>query len=182
MQLDNRALKHIPLLEGEEKIKFLHLQNNEISKIENLVSLPNLHFLDLSSNKLSEINNFSSVVHLRVLILSKNMISSIPKSNLDTFRQLDVLDLHDNRITGKVDFSQHFKKLQNLRILNLSGNQIEEIEMTCSMKSLVELNLRGNKIKALKIGLGVKGLKEVQYDCLAKVYLSNNQIKDFDHV
>tara|TARA_B110000285_G_C15097190_1_gene602767 strand:+ start:1282 stop:1422 length:141 start_codon:yes stop_codon:yes gene_type:complete len=30
IQLDKRALKHIPLLEGEEKIKFLHLQNNEV--------------------------------------------------------------------------------------------------------------------------------------------------------
>jgi len=53
--LDTRGLTHIPLLEGEEKIKYLNLQNNKISKIENLVSLPNLHFLDLSSNKLSEI-------------------------------------------------------------------------------------------------------------------------------
>lgn len=50
------------------------------------------------------------------------------------------------------------------------------------MKSLVELNLRGNKIKSLKIGLNVKGLKEIQFDQLAKIYLSNNQIKDFEGV
>lgn len=55
MQLDSRGLNHIPLLEGEEKIKYLNLQNNDINKMENLVSLPNLHFLDLSMNKLSEI-------------------------------------------------------------------------------------------------------------------------------
>lgn len=48
--------------------------------------------------------------------------------------------------------------------------------------SLVELNLRGNKIKSLKIGLGVKGLKEIQFDQLTKIYLSNNQIKDFDNI
>ena len=54
--------------------------------------------------------------------------------------------------------------------------------MSFSMKSLVELNLRGNKIKSLKIGLNVKGLKEIQFDQLAKIYLSNNQIKDFDGV
>lgn len=72
MSLDSRGLKHIPLLEGEEKIKFFHLQNNEISKIENLVSLPNLHFLDLSNNRLAEINNFPQILCLRVLILSRN--------------------------------------------------------------------------------------------------------------
>ena len=182
IQLDNRALKHIPLLEGEEKIKFLHLQNNEIQKIENLVSLPNLHFLDLSNNKLVDISNIQGVLQLRVLILSKNLISTIQKNNFDSFKQLDVLDLHDNRISGRLDFSCYLKKLTNLRILNLSGNQIEEVEMTFSMKSLVELNLRGNKIKNLKIGLNVKGLKEIQFDQLAKIYLSNNQIKDFDSV
>ena len=93
---------------------------------------------------------------------------------------LDVLDLHDNRITGTIDFSHHLKKLQNLRILNLSGNQIEEIEITSQMKSLMELNLRGNKIREIKIGSGIKGLKEIQFDSLTKMYLSNNMIKNFD--
>lgn len=54
--------------------------------------------------------------------------------------------------------------------------------MSFSMKSLVELNLRGNKIKSFKIGLNIKGLKEIQFDQLAKIYLSNNQIKDFEGV
>lgn len=38
--LDQRGLKHIPLLEGEDRVKYLNLQNNLISKIENLVSVP----------------------------------------------------------------------------------------------------------------------------------------------
>jgi len=58
MQLDSRTLRHVPLLEGEERIKYLNLQNNEIVKIENLVSLPNLTFIDLSQNKVKEIANF----------------------------------------------------------------------------------------------------------------------------
>jgi hypothetical protein len=74
------------------------------------------------------------------------------------------------------------KKLQNLRILNLSGNQIEELEITCPMKCLMELNLRGNRIKNLKIGTGIKGLKEIQLENLAKMYLSNNQLKNFDSI
>jgi leucine-rich repeat-containing protein 49 len=55
MNIDSRALKHIPLLEGEERIKYLNLQNNEIGKIENLVSLPGLNFLDISCNRIKEI-------------------------------------------------------------------------------------------------------------------------------
>jgi hypothetical protein len=30
MVLDGRQLKHVPLLEGEEKIKYFNLANNEI--------------------------------------------------------------------------------------------------------------------------------------------------------
>jgi len=55
LSLEHRGLKHVPLLEGEEKLKQLNLSQNEITKIENIVSLPNLTFLDLSQNRLSEI-------------------------------------------------------------------------------------------------------------------------------
>jgi Leucine-rich repeat (LRR) protein len=74
------------------------------------------------------------------------------------------------------------KKLQNLRIINLSGYHIEEVEIGISMKLLMELNLRGNRIRDIKIGSGVKGLKEIQFDNFAKMYLSNNQIKSFENV
>jgi len=66
----------VPLLEGEEQLKHLILSQNQIKKIDHLVSLPNLQTLDLSSNKLVEINNFwlpgSSLDKLRTLILAKN--------------------------------------------------------------------------------------------------------------
>lgn len=47
LNLDRRELTHLPLLEGEEKLRLLNFQHNKISKIENLVSLPSLIFLDL---------------------------------------------------------------------------------------------------------------------------------------
>ena len=48
LSLEQRGLKSVPLLEGEEKLKQLNLSINEITTIENIVSLPNLTFLDLS--------------------------------------------------------------------------------------------------------------------------------------
>ena len=50
------------------------------------------------------------------------------------------------------------------------------------MKCLMELNLRGNKLKEIKIGSGVKGLKEIQFENLTKMYLSNNMISNFDKI
>jgi Leucine-rich repeat (LRR) protein len=59
--LDSKNLHSVPLLEGEEAIKVLVLSNNNIRKIDHLVSVPNLHTLDLSCNKLTEINCFWSI-------------------------------------------------------------------------------------------------------------------------
>ena len=87
-----------------------------------------------------------------IRILSKNLISTIQKNNFDSFKQLDVLDLHDNRISGKIDFTSYLKKLTNLRILNLSGNQIGDIgaeklfAALPEMTNLEELTLYNNQL------------------------------------
>ncbi len=50
LNLDYMELAHIPLLEGEEKLKILTYQHNKVIKIENLVSLPTLLYIDLYDN------------------------------------------------------------------------------------------------------------------------------------
>jgi leucine-rich repeat-containing protein 49 len=57
LNLDKRELTHMPLLEGEERLRLLNLQHNHITQIENLVSLPNLIFLDLYNNQIKEISH-----------------------------------------------------------------------------------------------------------------------------
>lgn len=57
LNLDYMELSHMPLLEGEEKLKILTYQHNKIVKIENLVSLPYLLYLDLYDNQVREIEN-----------------------------------------------------------------------------------------------------------------------------
>jgi Leucine-rich repeat (LRR) protein len=131
------------LLEGEEQLRHLYLGQNQIKKIDHLVSLPNLQTLDLTANKLLEINNFwlpgSSIDKLRTLNLSKNQIRNI--RNLDKLVHLENLDLSDNRIIDLTGLC----KLQSLRMLNLSNNLIEFLDMP-DLKCLVDLNLRKNKI------------------------------------
>lgn len=79
------------------------------------MSLPNLHFLDLSQNKLTELGQcISKLTAMRVLILSKNMLGSLNGQNsigssVSSLVNLDMLDLHDNRIQGSLDFKNlHF--------------------------------------------------------------------------
>jgi len=67
------------------------------------------------------------------------------------FANLDTLDLHSNSIGSSLSFSNCFSSLKQLRLLNLSNNIIEDIELNVSLPLLCELNLRQNKIKNISI-------------------------------
>ena len=75
LNLDYKDLSHIPLLEGEEKLKILTFQHNKISLLENLVSLPSLMYLDFYNNNIKQIENLQQLSNLKVLLLPKNQIS-----------------------------------------------------------------------------------------------------------
>lgn len=168
LSLNKRELTHLPLLEGEEKLKLLNLQSNHISKIENLVSLPNLICLELYCNKISEIQNLHTVPSLKVLLLGKNFITRI--RGLDSLKLLEMLDLHTNKIS-KIE---NIKHLSNLRILNISNNNISAIENLNGLTSLEELNARKNIISS------IEGLQHCPH--LKKFYLSQNKIEVFDKI
>jgi len=115
-------------------------------------------------NKIKEVANLQGVAdNLRVLIMSKNQIEGI-KFPLDAMKNLDVLDLHENKIS-KIE---NINRLVSLRVLNLSNNQIEVLENLSGLKSLVELNLRKNKISTIGDIIGLNSLQ--------KLYLSHNNI------
>eukprot|EP00742_Colponemidia_sp_Colp-10_P015478 GILJ01017668.1.p1 GENE.GILJ01017668.1~~GILJ01017668.1.p1 ORF type:complete len:605 (+),score=106.80 GILJ01017668.1:155-1816(+) len=168
LNLDRRKLNHCPLLEAEENLRLLNYQNNFITKIDNLVSLPHLIFLDLYNNQIKEIAGLQTVPTLRVLMLGKNEIESI--SNLEPVVKLDVLDLHSNRIP-RIENLNH---LTELRVLNLAGNRIQRLENIKYLKSLTELNLRRNQIEEVD---------EVHYlPNLQRMFLSNNKLNLWDSI
>ncbi|KAL4456243.1 hypothetical protein ABPG74_014204 [Tetrahymena malaccensis] len=168
LNLDKLELCHIPLLEGEEKLKILSYQHNKIVKIENLVSLPNLLYLDLYNNNIKEIENLNSLVQLKVLLLPKNQIQKI--KNIEMLQKLEVLDLHSNKI-AKIE---GVHKLINLKVLNLANNLIQKVENLENNITLTELNLKINLIDSL--------LNFYQFPRLSKLYLSNNKITDFNKI
>ena len=67
-----RKLTVCPILEGEEQLRLLNYQHNQIVKIQHLGSLKRLIFLDLYDNQIEEISGLSSLRSLRVLMLGKN--------------------------------------------------------------------------------------------------------------
>eukprot|EP01135_Chromosphaera_perkinsii_P002414 Nk52_evm20s223 gene=Nk52_evmTU20s223 len=166
LNLDRLQLTNCPILEGEEKLRLLNLQHNEIKSIDNMVNLQNLIFLDLYDNHITKINGLGCLLGLRVLMLGKNRIRTI--ENLKALTRLDVLDLHGNEIANIENLSH----LSGLRVLNLAGNRIEVVDNLVGLKSIVELNFRRNCI--LKV-TGLDGLNALQ-----RLFLSQNNIESLD--
>jgi hypothetical protein len=138
--LSRKDLPHIPLFEGEDNLKYLSLELNYITKIDQLISLGNLIYLNLYGNKITEIENLQSTTKLRVLLLGKNNIEKI--KNVHFLQELEILDLHSNKIKKIENLAQ----LKKLRVLNLANNQISSIFELVYNKNLEELNIRKNSI------------------------------------
>tara|TARA_B110000305_G_C19313374_1_gene575125 strand:- start:189 stop:575 length:387 start_codon:yes stop_codon:yes gene_type:complete len=105
---------------------------------------------------------------------------------------LETLDLHDNLLTGDFKFtSSGIRDLKSLKNLNLSGNQIETVELDTSIsnpeessetfKNLVEINFRGNKIKEFKLG-PLSAAYGYQLENLQRIFLSNNCLQNLHEV
>ncbi|KAK3261326.1 hypothetical protein CYMTET_29762, partial [Cymbomonas tetramitiformis] len=198
LNLDRRQLTECCLLEGEEQLRLLNYQHNAITRISRLVGLNTLVFLDFYSNCIEELLGLEAVPSLRVLMLGRNKISKIQASpwlseaaaalaglylhnaaqGLRGLVKLDVLDLHNNRITSM----EGLEHLTSLRILNLAGNQITTVSNVSQMSGLTEVNLRRNSITSLMPNTDVHGQSPrgtllparvqrcfLSYNCLAKL-------------
>eukprot|EP00474_Spongospora_subterranea_P011270 CRZ11728.1 hypothetical protein [Spongospora subterranea] len=169
LNLNKRGLSMCPILQDEGRLRLLNMENNSITQITNLYTLPNLIFLDLYNNQISHISGLECLTTLRVLMLGKNMIKKI--ENLSTLHKLDVLDLHSNEIE---DISG-LDSLRDLRVLNLAGNAIKHVVNVSRLSSLTELNLRKNQIQSLDSDL-------LSLPSLSRIFLSHNRIASFSSV
>ncbi|RNA17111.1 Leucine-rich repeat-containing, partial [Brachionus plicatilis] len=160
--MDRRNLIFCPKIEGEDTLKLINYQHNQIRSIQNLESMKNLIFLDLYDNRIEKINGLTNLINLRVLMLGKNKIQKI--ENLENLIYLDILDLHGNLIS-KIE---NLNSLKDLRVLNIAANEIKIVENLTGLNSLVELNLRRNKIEEIK---SLDYLQKLQ-----RLFLSHNQI------
>ena len=164
LNLNNKDLPHIPLFESEDKLKYLSLELNHISKIDQLISLNNLLYLNLYGNNIKEIENLNGVKKLRVLLLGRNNINKI--KNLNYLIDLEIIDLHSN----KIKYVEGLQNLKRLRILNLSNNLLCSFYDLIYNKNLEELNLRKNLIST------IPSISNNTFELLKKINIGKNLI------
>lgn len=116
---------------------------------ESIADLPNLNDLRLKRNRLREMPVFRGLDHLDKLTLSHNQIERVSAEAIAALPRLSHLDLSKNLI--KVLPVGAFPLACSLRVLNLDGNQIEDIEKGAllPLAEATDLKLKGNRLVSL---------------------------------
>ncbi|KAH8365500.1 hypothetical protein KR093_001428 [Drosophila rubida] len=129
-----------------------------------------LVFLDLYDNQIERIANLDGLPALSVLLLGKNRIQDIAglASLSGTLR---VLDLHGNKLTS---LGNRINCLQQLKSLNLAGNQIRQINQQDfhGLRLLRELNLKRNRLRR------INGFQHLV--ALERLWLCHNELHKVD--
>ncbi|KAL4644171.1 hypothetical protein ACB092_02G145000 [Castanea dentata] len=151
-----------------QQLKALDMHGNGLwGDIAELLSeLRNVEYVDLSFNEFfGSISTNSSVISslantVRHLDLSHNNLSGgfLASDSVQLFRNLEVLDLGDNQITGELP---SLSSMSRLRVLRLGRNQFSgsiQEELLESSVALEELDLSGNRFTGSLLGINSTSL------------------------
>ncbi|ETB59757.1 hypothetical protein YYC_03156 [Plasmodium yoelii 17X] len=160
-------------------LKVLEIKNLKIKNILfniNNDNFKNLEILDISNNYINTIKNLGPLDNLKVLILNNNkhinedsFICENKKNVLNSFKSLQELDI-GFCIISKTCFFKNCENLQNLKNLNLEGNNINLLKHLNYLKNLETLNLSNNKISKVCSNSFPQTLKNLN--------ISNNLIRN----
>lgn len=147
-------------------LTFLELGDNRIRVMEGLDNLPALTSLWLGRNKIAAIDGLHNLPHLQILSLQSNRITQIPDMS-HLAPSLTELYLSHNGIEA---MGHGLSALRNLRVLDLSGNQIVVVEGVEHLVALEEFWANDNMIESLEaVGEALEGAAGIE-----TVYLEGN--------
>ncbi|GFY55862.1 centrosomal protein of 97 kDa [Trichonephila inaurata madagascariensis] len=169
LDLSGAGIKKIEKRDGVG-FKQLILDNNELTKLENLECFPDLEKVTASGNAIVRMYGVSKCHHLTHINLPNNNIICI--EGLKDLPNLTYLNLSVNNI--KV--IQNLQYSNNLVHLDLSRNNISAISDISNLSKLKVLHLNGNKISTLN--------RASTYfpTCICTLSLSDNCITDLNEV
>lgn len=153
----------------------MNLSTNNITDIDKSIKLlPKLQKLVLNNNKISEINNLSSLPHLSHLNLSENMFTSCQDWH-SKIGKIIYINLAQNKISSLSGFS----KLYSLENLDVSCNQIsdiEEVQNICKLPCLENLRLTANPVASV-VDYRVKVIEQFNVR-MGDIFLDNEKASE----
>ena len=126
LYLENNSINKIEGLEKLIDLRCLYLQNNYIKQIEGLDNNINLSIFNISNNKIKAIRGMAKLQKLENFYISKNELSTIEDlNNLLELKSLSLLDIQNNNFSeNSNDFLFFLRKIENLKVLYLRGNEV----------------------------------------------------------
>ncbi|XP_009993896.1 PREDICTED: protein phosphatase 1 regulatory subunit 42 [Chaetura pelagica] len=135
-----------------KNLRVLYLYDNQISQIQNLDFASNITHLYFQNNCISCIENLSSLKNLEKLYLGGNYITVV--EGLDKIEKLRELHLESQNLPPgeKLLFDPRTLSslAKSLSVLNISNNNIDELEELAVLENLSYLTAVDNKLQHMK--------------------------------
>ncbi|KAM9199980.1 protein phosphatase 1 regulatory subunit 42 [Mergus octosetaceus] len=133
-------------------LRVLYLYDNRISQIQNLGFASNITHLYLQNNCISCIENLSSLKNLEKLYLGGNYITVV--EGLDKLEEIRELHIESQHLPlgEKLLFDPRSLRslAKSLSVLNISNNNIDELEELAVLENLSYLRAADNQLQHMK--------------------------------
>ncbi|KAL4495035.1 hypothetical protein ABPG72_015735 [Tetrahymena utriculariae] len=126
LKLNNQNIKVISGINHYQNLQELDLSHNQILKIQNIDRLYMLTSLNISHNKIQILENIYELQNLQNLNASYNQIKVFPKFLIKNYN-LRILNLSHNQIENE-DCFNFLNKFVNLKSLDLSENPLAKLQ------------------------------------------------------
>ncbi|NXN86868.1 PPR42 phosphatase, partial [Bombycilla garrulus] len=152
LNLSDKNIDSIGGLPFCKNLRVLYLYDNQIGQIQNLGFASNITHLYLQNNRISRIENLSLLKKLEKLYLGGNYITVV--EGLDEVGELRELHLESQHLLPgeKLLFNSVSLKsmAKSLSVLNISNNNIEELEDLAVLENLSYLKAVDNRLEHIK--------------------------------
>ncbi|XP_009872268.1 PREDICTED: protein phosphatase 1 regulatory subunit 42 [Apaloderma vittatum] len=135
-----------------KNLKVLYLYDNQISQIQNLDFASNITHLYLQNNCISCIENLSSLKNLEKLYLGGNCITVLEGlDKIDQIRELHIESQHLPLGEKLIFDPRSLRSLaKSLSVLNISNNNIDDLEELAVLENLSYLRAVDNQLQHMK--------------------------------
>lgn len=162
LKISNNRLIDLPESVGNlQKIQTLEIQDNRLRELPQSVSLLDfVETIDARRNRLEVIPILPQSQSLHSVFLGENKLTSVSAENLKSCSNLSILDLSDNNIR---ELDADFGKLFVLSTLDLRNNNLSNLPYTLGfIPSLNKIAVDGNPLRTIRRSVWSAGAEELK--------------------